>query len=132
MALVIDTRFLLAYTFPPTQRDGKLLYMFFQSKILRENSVIPSIVVTEYLKIAGRIIGLTPSEIQVKRFERVGVKIEPILDTDGYVAGKLLLKNPDIPIADALIAAVAQRLRAKVVTDDPHYRVLGVKTIWYK
>ncbi len=132
MALVIDTRFLLAYTFPPTIEDKKLLYMFFQNKILREKSVIPSIVVTEYLKIAGRIVGLISSEMQVKRFERAGVKIEPILDIDGYTAGKLLLKNPSIPIADALIAAVAQRLKAKVVTDDPHYKVLEVKTIWYK
>ena len=132
MALVIDTRFLLAYTFPPTIEDKKLLFMFFQNKILREKSVIPSIVVTEYLKIAGRIVGLISSEMQVKRFERAGVKIEPILDIDGYTAGKLLLKNPSIPIADALIAAVAQRLKAKVVTDDPHYKVLEVKTIWYK
>mgnify|MGYP000073555242 CR=1 FL=1 len=132
MALVIDTRFLLAYTFPSTIEDRRLLYMFFQNKILKENTVIPSIVVTEYLKIAGRIIGSTPSEVQVKRFERVGVKIEPILDMDSYVAGKLLLKNPDVPIAEALIAAVAKRLKAKVVTNDPHYKVLGVKTIWYK
>lgn len=132
MALVVDTRFLLAYTFPPTREDRRLLYTFFRSRVLREDTVIPSIVVTEYLKVAGKIIGLSSSEIQVKRFEEAGVRVEPILDVDGYAAGRLALRYPNVPIADILIAVVAQRLRARIVTDDPHYEVLGVKTVWYK
>jgi len=51
VALVIDTRFLLAFTFPPTREDRRLLYMFFRNRVLREDTVIPSIIVTEYLKV---------------------------------------------------------------------------------
>ena len=29
-------------------------------------------------------------------------------------------------------AVVAIQLNAKIVTDDPHFTMLGVKTLWYK
>jgi predicted nucleic acid-binding protein len=46
-------------------------------------------------------------------------------------AGKLLIKHPDVPIADALLAASAVIYSAEyIVTNDPHFKKLGSKTHW--
>ena len=62
----------------------------------------------------------------------MGIGVEAIGYSDAVEAGKILCKNPRIPIANALIAAIARRLRAIVVSDDPHFREIGVATTWYK
>jgi hypothetical protein len=47
------------------------------------------------------------------------------------VAGSLLLANRNVPIADALIASFVKNGTAEyVVTDDLHFKALGVKTKW--
>lgn len=84
------------------------------------------------MKVTGKAIGSSSSEIQIKRFEKVYVRIEPILNVERYIAGRLALRYPKLSIAGILIATVAQRLRARVITDDLHYEVLGVNTVWYR
>jgi len=132
MALILDTRFLLAYTFPPTLSDKRKIRRFFYKIISEEEALITPIIIAEYLKIAGKLVGLTASEIMIKRFEAVGVKIEPLTYEDGVKAGELSLKHPNIPLADILIAATTLRLKGKIVSDDPHFKIIGLKTIWYK
>jgi len=132
MALILDTRFLLAYTFPPTLSDKRKIRSFFYKVISEEEALITPIIIAEYLKIAGKLIGLTASEIMIKRFEAVGVKIEPLTYEDGVKAGELSLKHPNIPLADTLIAATTLRLKGKIVSDDPLFKIIGLKTIWYK
>jgi len=132
MALILDTRFLLAYTFPPTLNDKKKIRNFFYRIIGEEEIFISPITIAEYLKIAGKIMGLTASEIMIRKFESIGVKVEPLISEDGIKAGELSLKYPKIPLADILIAVITLRLKGKIVSDDPHFKTMGLKTIWYK
>jgi len=47
-------------------------------------------------------------------------------------AGSLLLRHQEIPIADALIASPVKLGEADyVVTDDAHYKTLGIRTKWF-
>ena len=59
------------------------------------------------------------------------MKVLPITEEMALAAGRLLLSHQDIPIADAIIASPVQTGDADyVVTDDPHYKTLGVRTKW--
>jgi hypothetical protein len=52
-------------------------------------------------------------------------------EKEALAAGSLLLSHQNVPIADALIASFVRTGVAEyVVTDDPHYRTLGVRTKW--
>ena len=131
MALVIDTCFLLTHTFPPTPEDREKL-KHFTAKIHSETLLIPSIVITEYIKIAGRRIGKDSANIKLRHWINAGAKVIDLTEEIAFKAGDLALKHPQIPLADIIIATIAHLHNAKVITDDKHFDKLGVKTIWYK
>ncbi len=132
MALVLDTRFLLTYLFPPISEDRDLLIRFARTRLRHDALVIPAIVVTEFLKIAGRKIGISNAEAWIRCFIESSARIEAVMEKDCFEAGRILCRHHNVPIADALIAAIAKRLRAIVITDDPHFKEIGVKTLWYR
>jgi len=129
---VADTRFLLAFKFPPSERvKDKVSALLVQE--LRRGLLIPSIVVTEYIKIAAGRVGLAASLAHISELEARGARIVEIDRKIAVKAGELSLKQADIPIADTLIASTAITHGAKqVLTDDPHFQELGLKIKWIK
>jgi predicted nucleic acid-binding protein len=60
------------------------------------------------------------------------MRIIALDEQEAMVAGNLLLAHRNVPIADALIASFVRTGAADyVVTYDPHYKTLGVKTKWF-
>ncbi len=129
MALILDTRFLIAHTFPPTSRDREMIREFVARRA-GEGFVIPAVVVAEFIKVAGRRIGSEAAEVRVRVWLSSGAEVAPIDEGLAIEAGRMALSK-GVPLADALVAAVAQSTGGVVVTDDPHFRELGVKTVWY-
>lgn len=130
LSAVADTRLLLTLKFPPSPdvRDKVRVRLHAE---LRRGFVIPSIVVTEYLKIAGQRIGGEAALAHLSELETSGATVVPVDREVAVRAGRLLLAHPNVPVADALVAATAQVWRAEsVLSDDPHFRVLGMKTRW--
>jgi len=130
LALILDTRFLIAHTFPPSE-DDRLALARFAQRLLREQLYISAISIAEYLKVAGARIGREAALARLRAWARQA-SVAEVSREDAERAGLLLLSHPSVPVADAIIAAQSARLRAAVVSDDPHYRALGVRTIWYK
>jgi len=98
---------------------------------LAEGLLLPSVVIAEYIRVAGRRIGLEASETHVRSLIASGAKVESVDERAAFTAGELALKFPDVPMADALIAAVAINRRASyVITDDEHFRRMGLRTKW--
>ena len=63
---------------------------------------------------------------QGERYESI-----PLGEELALAAGRLLLSHPDVPIADALIASLVKIEEAEyVITDDPHYQDMKVRTKW--
>src|SRR5207245_10475489 len=59
------------------------------------------------------------------------MKVIPITEEMALTAGRLLLSQQDVPIADALIASPVKMGDAQyVVTDDTHYQTLKIRTKW--
>jgi predicted nucleic acid-binding protein len=56
MALILDTRFLIAHCFPRSKEERERIKDFLP-KIAKDTLMIPSIVVVEFIKIAGSAVG---------------------------------------------------------------------------
>ena len=92
---------------------------------------MPSIVLTEFIKYAGARIGEDAARTRLRVLKEKGLRTVPLTEKDALTAGSLLLANATVPIADALIASFVKTGSAEyVVTDDPHFKTLGVKTKW--
>ncbi len=127
---IADTRLLLTLEFPPSKEMKKRVETTIAYE-LAHRLLAPSIVLTEFLKIAGTRIGEASARLRLNLLKERGMRVLPLTEEMALAAGRLLLSHQDIPIADALIASPVQMGEADyVVTDDPHYRVLGVRTKW--
>lgn len=130
MTGIADTRLLLTIEFPLDMKTKKQVEDA-TTRELAHHLLAPSIVLTEYLKIAGARIGEGAARLRLKLLKDRGLRVMEVNEEMALSAGSLLLKHPDTPIADAIIASPVKMARADyVVTDDPHYKGLGVRTKW--
>ncbi|MBO8181544.1 MAG: type II toxin-antitoxin system VapC family toxin [Archaeoglobus sp.] len=129
MRYLIDTKALVAFF---NDEDGA----DFVERILREvdenkaEGFISSITLTEMYYIYSRRMG---KDYALKRIEDIrasNLRIVAINDEIALKAGEYKL-NP-IPIADALIAACANFVGAKIVTDDEHFEKIDVEVVRFR
>ena len=131
MTGVADTRLLLTLEFPPSVEVKKQVEELTQKEIAKR-LLAPSIVLTEFIKIAGPRIGKEGAKTRLRLLKEKGMRVAPLEETEGIAAGDLLLSHQDVPTADALIGSLVKTGTAEyVLTDDPHYKTLGIKTRWF-
>lgn len=76
-------------------------------------------------------MGIEAAVTHVHELESRGALVTDINRQVALEAGRLLAKHPDVPIADALLAAsVIVYAADHIVTNDPHFRKMSVKTLW--
>lgn len=130
LTAVIDTRFILTLEFPPNQEAKEKTRNLFE-KELKQGLILPTIVITEFIEIAGARIGEAAAKNRFRLLKERGMEVASIDEECGIAAGTLLLSHRNIPIADALISSlVTTGLAEYVLTDDSHYKMLNVKTKW--
>jgi len=127
---IADTRLLVTLEFPPNleikQKTKALI-----EKELRDRLVVPTIVLTEFIEIAGARIGEEAAKNRLRLLKDHGMVIAPLDEECALVAGSLLLSHRSVPAADAIIASYIKTGAAEyVITDDPHFKVLCIKTRW--
>jgi len=127
---VADTRLLLTLEFPPTEETKKKIVDLAEREIARR-LLAPSIILTEFIKIAGAIIGEDAARTRIRLLREKGMRTIALGEEEALVAGGLLLSHRKVPVADALIASFVKIGVAEyVITDDPHFKALGVRTKW--
>jgi hypothetical protein len=100
-------------------------------KELDQQLIVPTIVLTEFMKLAGAVIGQEATKNRLRQLKERGFKIIPLDEQHAITAGSLLLSHGNIPIADTIIASYVKTGDADyVLTDDPHFKTLNVKTKW--
>ncbi len=130
MTAIADTRLLLTLEFPP-DKETKQRVEATVTRELASRLLAPSVVLTEFLKVAGARVGEATARLRLDLLKERGLRILALSEEMALSAGSLLLAHRDIPISDALIASPVKLGEADyVVTDDPHYKVLGVRTKW--
>ncbi len=90
----------------------------------------PTIVLTEFLNIAGVRIEEATARLRLRLLKERDLRTLELREEMALSAGSLPLKQQEIPIADALNRVSTLGEADYVVTDDPHYKVLGVRTKW--
>ena len=131
MTGVADTRLLLTLEFPPSEESGRKAAGLVEREIAGR-LIAPSIVLAEFVKIAGARMGEDVATTRLRQLRERGMRTEALGEREALVAGGLLLSHHDVPTADALIASFVKTGAGEyVVTDDPHYKILGVKTKWF-
>ncbi len=127
---IADTRLLITLQFPPNEETKKRVEIAL-SRELAHRLLAPSIVLTEFIRVAGPRIGEKAALVRLNLLKERGMRIAALGEQASIAAGKLLLAHQNTPIADALIASFVKLGEADcVITDDPHYRELGVHTRW--
>ena len=130
MTGVADTRLLFFMEVPATPEMGKKARDFFE-KELRENLIVPTVVLTEFIEIVGARIGEEAAKARIRLLKERGMQILQFDELHALKTGGLLLSNRNVPLADAIIASYVKTGAAEyVLTDDPHFKMLDVKTRW--
>ncbi len=131
MTSVADTRLLLTLQFPPDDVVKDNIQIFIQKEIAH-GIILPSIVLSEFLKITGSKIGIQAATRTINIVKERGMKVKSIDEELAMEAGRLLIKHTHVPFADSLIAAfVSSKIAEYVLSDDPHFKILGTKTRWF-
>jgi predicted nucleic acid-binding protein len=121
---------LIRLQFPANQVQDAQTRTFFE-KELSGGLFAPTIVLTEFIEVAGTKIGKEAAENRLRVLKEKGLEIVELDEKTAFIAGELLLAHRNVPITDALIAAYVKTGEADyVLTDDPHFKTLNVKTKW--
>ncbi len=128
--VIADTRFLIVHTLPSTELEREKIDELMHLH-LREGLLIPTVVVVEYLKVAGRKLGKQAAILRIQKLKNDGAEFISLDEKIAFTAGELLLKEPEKPIGDVIIAATSLNAKARfLISDDPEFEQLWVKTKW--
>lgn len=131
MVIILDTRFLIAHTFPPSEEDREAILRFLR-RYSREALVIPTVVVSEFVRVAGKRLGRETAKVRMRAWlSSSKVKLADLDLETAEMSGEISLEH-DVPLADAVVASTARRLGGAVATDDEHFKRMRVRTVWYK
>ena len=94
--------------------------------------VSSTISITELISVMTPSVGLDAVHLRVDSAKDAGIRFIPPSEEIAHQAGEILLKEKDLPIADAIIAATAMAYtQGRVYTDDPHFKKIpGIRVIW--
>ena len=127
MREVYDTRFFMEYFYTT---DEKLLTKMKESLRRERDRYISVITLHEVYSLVlakeGRKVAKSRAEILERDFKVVKV------DADLAIRSAEFRNKYRVPMADSIIAATAHKLRAPVVTDDEHFKLVGkAKVKWF-
>jgi len=129
--IIVDTRFLIEYFYEKDEDVKKKLKQKLQEIIKNKQGIFPVIVLSEITNITCRRRGIEEAKIRYLALLRSGLEIKLIDNDIAYEAGILKCKYPNVPMGDCLVAAVAKKYKAKVLSDDPHFdEIKEVKKEW--
>ncbi|MGQ4915140.1 MAG: PIN domain-containing protein [Candidatus Asgardarchaeia archaeon] len=129
--IIIDTRFFVEYLFASDMIIKEKSLRLMNNLIKEKEGLVPSIVISELAKIICRYVGVADARSIIYSLVTKNFQIIAINDEIAFNAGILKCKHQNVPIGDCIISAIAKKLNAKILTDDPHFKEdLGIETIW--
>jgi predicted nucleic acid-binding protein len=124
--IVYDTRFIAAIYYPDDDTEAARIKVQLTSNLSR---YISSITVYELYKLTLEKEGNETADLRVRLLKQDFTIVN--VDWQLAVEGAQLWKKYHIPMADALIAATALRLKATCVTNDEHLvKIKELRTRW--
>jgi predicted nucleic acid-binding protein len=130
---VLDTRFFFVYFNPASTRQAEWCKSMVLEALKQGSLLIAStITISELYETMGRLIGKDVVKIRIASIKAKNIHFTPVDEPIATRAGNIKLVIPEIPLADAIIAATAETYtNSLVLTDDPHFqKIEGMKTQW--
>ena len=133
MQAIIDTRFLITHFIAPDEETKKWTKTTLET-LQRESNlgIVPSIVIHEFYKFEMQTLGVDVANIRINIILKSKLAVSDLDSNIAVEAARLRCKYPDLPTADAIIAATAIKSSASfVLTDDKHIKqIKETKTKW--
>lgn len=131
MIEVLDTRFLIEHLFSADPSVQERTRKRVTELRRRKEGVVPLIVVAEFTDQACRFAGRREAEEKSRAIVESGLQIRPLDPPTAIAAGARRCSNRHVPLADCIVATVADSLGGRVVSDDPHFKQLrGIRVAW--
>jgi len=132
LKVTLDTRFFFAYFNPATSTQSEWC-----KSIVREAGRDGSLVVVSTVSVAelyehmGRRIGEDAVAVRVASMKAKGILLADVDESIASEAGRIMLSQAEVPLADAIVAATANAYAPILCTDDPHFKQLkGTRIQW--
>ena len=131
MKEVLDSRFFAALFFEGDERIREAARAKLRRLRRDRRGLIPAVVMAEVVSLICRKGGRDAARTHQRAIEASGLEVIPLDGTDAAEAGLLLCTHRGLPLADALVAAVALRVDGRVISDDLHFgQVRGLRVAW--
>lgn len=126
----LDTRFYFAHY--AREAPSWTRRVVAESRLRSSHLVSSTITITELVSSMTPDVGLDAVQLRVDSAKDAGIRLIPPSEEIARHAGEIILKDRDLPMADAIIAATAiAHARGRVYTDDPHFeKIPGIHVIW--
>lgn len=132
LRVTLDTRFFFAYFNPASSRQTEWC-----KSVIREAEqdgsrvVLSTISVAELYEHMGRRIGEEAVTVRIASMKAKKIWLADVNENIASEAGRIKLSTPDVPLADAIVAATAKAFAPLVYTDDSHFKQIdGIKVQW--
>lgn len=133
MKEVLDTRFFVEYFYSDDSYVREEIQKYLQLLLKNRNGVLPTIVISEIVKLTCERRGKEESHLRYLSLIRSGLEISELTSDIAEKAGVLKCVYRDRPYGDCIIAATAMVSLGKLVSDDTHFDGFDdLKRIWIR
>lgn len=131
MREVVDTRFLVEHFYSDDPGMKAKTSKKLRELARRSEGIIPTLVLGEVTRITCEKKGKEEANLRYLSILRSGLQIEELTPDVAKEAGLLKCRYRDIPMGDCIIASIAVKREAKVLSDDPHFNMMKeIKRTW--
>jgi len=128
---VLDSRFLIEHYYSTNTETKQKTSKKLKELIQRNQGLLPTIVISETIKMVCEKIGREEAEICYLSIIASGLQIQNLNPTIAKQAGLLKCQYKNIPMGDCIIASTAIINQAKILSDDPHFdNIKEAKRSW--
>jgi len=118
---VLDSRFLIEHFYSTNTETKQKTSKKLKELIQRNEGLLPTIIISETIKIICEKIGREEAEICYLSIIASGLQIQELNLKIARQAGLLKCQYKNIPMGDCIIASTAIINQAKILSDDPHF-----------
>ncbi|MGQ9597631.1 MAG: PIN domain-containing protein [Thermoproteota archaeon] len=128
---MVDTRLLIEYFYSGDPGRREKVSTKIRELLKESRGIIPTIVLAEIFQTTCEKRGREEAELRYISILRSGLKIEELTPDIAKIAGFLKCKCKNVPMGDCIIASIAIKNGARIISDDPHFdEIEEVKRIW--
>jgi len=128
---VIDTRFLVEHFYSSSDEIKRKTTSKLKELIKLGEGILPTIVISEIIRVTCERRGVEEAKLRYLSLIKSGLQICNLDSEIAEQAGLLKCRYRNIPMGDCIIAAIALKEKASILSDDPHFNLIkNIRCTW--